>query len=129
LAEVRLRVASERTATASDCVPAIPPVEATIGISAASTTSDSIVASNCVMTTAESDAVNRFTTSHGNLSRAVVSALSVTEASITTPESRRISSSCSSSSTFIASSMVMTPTSRPAVSTTGVEIRWYLLNM
>ena len=33
----RSRVASARTATASDCVPAIPPVEATIGISGRST--------------------------------------------------------------------------------------------
>ena len=35
---VKSRVASARTATVSDCVPALPPIEATIGISAANAT-------------------------------------------------------------------------------------------
>jgi hypothetical protein len=76
LALVRLRVARPRTATASDCVPAIPPVEATMGISAASTTSVAMVSSNCEITMADRDAVKRLMTSQGSRPRAVATALS-----------------------------------------------------
>ena len=43
-------VASARTATVMVCVPALPPIDATIGISTASATMCSMVASNCLIT-------------------------------------------------------------------------------
>ena len=48
--ELADRVARARTATVMVCVPALPPMEATIGISTASATMLSIVASNRLMT-------------------------------------------------------------------------------
>ena len=72
---------------------------------------------------AEIEAVNRFTTSQGSRLFTVSKAPSEIELSSPTPASSSMSSSCPSSSTFIASSMVMTPTRRPPASTTGQEIR------
>ena len=127
LLEVRSLVARERTATVSACVPALPPIEATIGISTASATTVASTSSNCAMTNEASTAVARFTASHGRRCRTVSTVPSESRLSSPTPARRRMSSSCSSSSTDMASSMVITPTSRSLSSTTGAEIRWYWL--
>jgi hypothetical protein len=123
LALVRSFVASARTATVSDWVPALPPIEATIGISTASATTCAIASSNCAITSEARIAVIRFTKSQGSRCFVVSPTRSDRLDSSPTPARRRMSSSCTSSSTFIASSMVMTPTSRPSSSTTGAEIR------
>ncbi len=119
---VRSRVASARTATVSDCVAALPPMEATIGIRTASATSAWMVASNCAITSEARIAVIRFTNSHGKRCRTICAVRSL-RLSSPRPASRRMSSSVSSSRTAMASSMVMTPESRPPESTTGAEIR------
>jgi len=123
LVGVRSRVARPRTATVRLWVPALPPIEATIGISTASATIWAIAASNWAMTSEARIAVTRFTNSHGSRCFVVSPTRSERLDSSPTPASRRMSSSCTSSSTFIASSIVITPTSRPSSSTTGAEIR------
>ncbi len=65
LAAPSLLVASARTVTVMVCVPALPPIDATIGISTASATICSIVASNSLMTNEARTAVPRLTTSQG----------------------------------------------------------------
>ena len=59
LARVSWLVASARTATAMVCVPALPPIEATIGDSAARATSFSMAPPKCEMIVAPSSAVSR----------------------------------------------------------------------
>ncbi len=127
LARVRSRVASARTATVIDCVPALPPMLATIGISTASAVTAAITPSNCAITRDARIAVTRFTASHGNRCRAIASVRSF-RLSSPTPASSSRSSSCSSDRTAIASSIVITPITRPPSSTTGALIRWYWLN-
>ena len=119
---VKSLVAMARTATVSDCVPALPPIDATIGIKTASATNCAIVASNIEMTKDAIIAVAKFTANQGKRPRVVSKTLSDSEPS-PTPARRIISSSYSSSSTIIASSMVITPTSRSSASTTGAEMR------
>ena len=126
-AALRLRVAIARTVTVSAWVPALPPIDATIGISTASATNARIVSVNCEITVAARIAAPRFTVSQTNRPRAISRTPSDSSSS-PTPASSRMSSSASSSSASIASSMVMTPTSRPSASTTGAVVRWYLLN-
>ena len=64
LAAVSSPIASARTATVTVCVPALPPIDATIGISTASATIFSIAPSNWPITSEAITAVNRFTASH-----------------------------------------------------------------
>ena len=64
-------VASARTATVMVCVAALPPIEATIGISTASATICSMVASNSLMTEDASSAVPRLMNSHRKRLRTV----------------------------------------------------------
>ena len=59
-------VANARTATVSACVPALPPIDATIGMRTARATICSIVASKNEITTEANIAVSRFTKSHRN---------------------------------------------------------------
>ena len=113
MAEPRLRVASARTVTVSPWVPALPPIEATIGISTASATKARMVSVNCAITVAARIAAPRFTASHGQRPSAISKTPSLSSSS-PTPASRRMSSSASSSSASIASSMVITPTNRPS---------------
>src|SRR3546814_20128178 len=68
------RVASARTATVRVCVAALPPIEATIGMSTASATTASMVASNSEMTVAARNAVQMFTASQVTRERAVAKA-------------------------------------------------------
>ena len=63
LAGPRSCVASARTATVMVCVPALPPIEATIGISTASATICSMVASNRLITREARMAVTRLASS------------------------------------------------------------------
>ena len=120
---VRSRVAIARTATVNDCVPAFPPMEATIGIKTAKATNSSIVPSNSEITSDAKIAVTRFTASHGN--RCLVVSITRSDRLPSPTPARRIkSSSASSSMKAIASSMVMTPTMRSSSSTTGAVIMW-----
>ena len=66
------RVASARTATVMVCVPALPPMLATIGISTASATIFSIEPSNWLITQDASSAVSRLANSQGNRPLAMV---------------------------------------------------------
>ena len=70
-------MASARTATVMVCVPALPPMEATIGISTASATICSMVASNCLITAGRECAVPRLTSSHQNRAGTIWRTLSV----------------------------------------------------
>ena len=58
--------ASALTATVNVCVPALPPIEATIGINIASATTFSIDASKKPITIDATTAVNKLTKSHEN---------------------------------------------------------------
>ncbi len=120
---VRSRVAIARTATVRVCVPALPPIEATIGISIARATTASIVPEKTPMTMDATIDVNRLTASQGKRALVVSQTLSVSSSSPPTPARRLMSSSASSSSASIASSIVITPTKRPSSSTTGAETR------
>ena len=94
-----------------------------MGISTASATSCAMEFSNSPITDAAATAVRMLVASQGTRRRAVCITLSVRLDSSPTPARRRMSSSCSSSRTAMASSMVMMPTSRSSRSTTGAEIR------
>ena len=63
-AVVSSRSASARTATARVCVPALPPIEAVIGIKTASATIFCSVSSNSPITAEAMNAVTRLTSSH-----------------------------------------------------------------
>ena len=107
-----------RTVTVMVWVPALPPIDATIGISAASATICSIEASNSEMTKLASMAVMRLTTSQGARLRTVRNTLSESSSS-PTPPSSLMSSVASSWMTSTMSSTVSTPTSRWLSSTTA----------
>ena len=66
LEAVRSLVANARTATVSDWVPALPPMDATMGMSTARATIIPIASENWLMTTDAAIAVARLTISHGN---------------------------------------------------------------
>ena len=112
------RRASARTATVTVCVPALPPIEATIGISTASATRRSMVASNNPITAEATIAVTRLISSQ-ELRPCNVSSSDERRFASPTPASAIRSSSASSSMTSITSSMVIIPIRRPCSSTTG----------
>src|SRR5438132_1160014 len=123
------RVASARTATVMVWVAALPPWLATIGASTASATIFSSWPSNRPSTEDARQAVARLTSSKLKRARAMVQTLSDNCSSLVTPPSAFKSSSASSSITSTTSSMVITPTSRFSVSTTGAATRLYLPNI
>ena len=123
---VKSLVAIARTATVKDCVPALPPMDATIGINTAKATIFVIAISNCAITIEAAIEVIKLTANHGIRCLVVSMTRSDSDPS-PTPARRIMSSSCSSSRTAIASSMVIRPINRPSPSTTGAEIRWYWL--
>ena len=82
----RLRVASARTVTVSACVPALPPIEATIGIRTASATKARMVSVNCEITVAARIAVQRLTASHTKRPRAISKTPSLSSSSPTPAE-------------------------------------------
>ncbi len=120
---VSSRVAIARTATVRVWVPALPPIEATIGIRTASATSCWMVPSNTPMTIDAAIAVKRLTSNQVKRDRVVSRIALERSSSSPTPARRIMSSSYSSSITSTTSSTVITPTSRPLSSTTGAEIR------
>ena len=122
LAGPRSRVARARTVTVMVWVAALPPIEATTGISTASATIWPMVASNNLITLEASSAVPRFMSSQVNRLRTVSMTVSITLSS-PTPPSRRRSSSASSWITSTTSSTVTTPTNRLLASTTGADFR------
>jgi hypothetical protein len=124
----RSRVASARTATVMVCVPALPPIEATIGIRMASATIWSIEASNHEITQDASTAVARLSKSQLKRDRVVDHTVSVISSS-PTPPSRSMSSSASSCITSTMSSTISMPTSRPSSSVTAAETRLYWPNL
>ena len=71
LAGVSSRIARARTATVRVWVPALPPIEATIGIRIASATIWSMVASNRPITSEASTAVPRLSKSQAKRERTV----------------------------------------------------------
>jgi hypothetical protein len=79
------RVASARTVTVMVCVPALPPIEATIGISTASATICSMVASNRLITQEARMAVARLISSQLKRDRTVETMLSDSSSSPTPP--------------------------------------------
>ena len=125
----RLRVASARTATVMVWVPALPPIEATIGMRMASATICSIVPSNHEITQEARMAVSRLTNSQEKRERVVCQTVSVMVSSAPTPPRCRMSSSASSWITSTMSSTISVPTSRPASSTTAAETRLYCSNL
>ena len=81
--------------TASVCIPALPPIDATIGIKNASATTFSISAPNILITQEASNAVARLTSSQLNRLLVFTKTLSVIS-SLPTPAKSRTSSSASS---------------------------------
>ena len=92
-------IAKARTATARVCVPAFPPMDATMGISTASATTSWIVPWNREITIEARTAVARLTVSQINRLRAVCSEERLMSDSLPRPTSRIKSSSASSSIT------------------------------
>jgi hypothetical protein len=109
------------------CVPALPPIEATIGIKIARATISSIVASKNPITRDARTAVNRLINNQEKRPLETLIALSVIFSS-PTPPSNFISSPASSCITSTISSAVITPISLPLISTTGAETRSNLSN-
>ena len=119
---VKSLVASVLTVTANVCMPALPPIEATIGIKNASTTICSIVAPNKLMHHVAKNAVNKFNSSQLNLLYVFLKTPSVITSS-PTPANLKASSSASSFNTVKTSSLVIIPTSLFDLSTTQAEFK------
>ena len=88
-------VAIARMVTAKVCIPAFPPIEATIGMRKAKATICSIEAPKKLITQVASKAVNRFNNNQLNLLFVLSITLSVISSS-PTPAKRKASSSASS---------------------------------
>ena len=115
-------VAIALTVTAKVCIPALPPIEATIGIKKAKATICSIVAPNLLITHVANKAVNKFKSNQLNLLFVFFKILSVISSS-PTPASLRTSSSASSFTTVKISSLVIIPTNLLFLSTTPADVR------
>ena len=83
-------MASALTATVMVCVPALPPIDATIGISTASATICSMVASNRLITAEARIAVTRLASSQVKRSRVVCHTESLTNSPATPPMRRDV---------------------------------------
>ena len=119
---VKSFVAIVLTVTANVCIPAFPPIEATIGIRKARTTICSIVAPNKLIHQVARKAVNKFNKSQLNLLLVFVTIPSVISSS-PTPASLNASSSASSYRTVRTSSFIIIPTNLLFLSTTAAELR------
>ena len=115
-------MANVLTVTANVCIPALPPIEATIGIKNAKTTICSIVAPNKLMHHVAKNAVNKFNNNQLNLLLVFVITPSVIFSS-PTPANLKASSSASSFKTVKTSSYVIIPTNLLFLSTTQAEFR------
>ena len=119
---VKSLVASVLTVTAKVCIPAFPPIEATIGIKKAKTTICSIVAPNKLMHHVAKNAVKRFNKSQLNRLFVLTKTPSVISSS-PTPANLKASSSASSFNTVRTSSYVIIPTNLLLLSTTHAEFK------
>ena len=119
---VKSFVAIVLTVTAKVCIPALPPIDATIGIKKAKTTICSIVAPNRLMHQVARKAVNRFNNNQLNLLLVFFTIPSVIYSS-PTPASLNASSSASSFNTVRTSSFIIIPTNLLFLSTTAAEFR------
>ena len=117
-------VAIKRTVTVKVCVPAFPPMDATIGINMANATTFSILALKRLMTVDASIAVNKLIASHTNLFLVILNAVSDISSSLT-PANLKVSSSASSFIIVTISSPVIIPMSLWLLSTTPAEKRLY----
>ena len=128
LAAFSSRLDRARTATARVWVPALPPRDETMGMRMARAITWAMAPWKAPITLEATAAVPRFSTSQGRRERTAPARLASRPTS-DTPARARMSSSPSSRMTPTMSSTVNWPTSRPPGSTTGAEIRWYLLKM
>ena len=119
---VKSLVAKVLTVTAKVCIPAFPPIEATIGIKKANTTICSIVAPNKLIHHVARKAVNKLRSNQLNLLFVFVNTPSVISSS-PTPANLKVSSSASSFKTVKTSSEVIIPTSLLVLSTTHAEFK------
>ena len=110
------------TVTASVCIPAFPPIEATIGIKKANTTICSIVAPNRLIHHVARKAVNKLSKSQLNLLFVFLTIPSVISSS-PTPANLKASSSASSFKTVKTSSFIIIPTNLLFLSTTAAEFK------
>ena len=124
---LRSRIASARTTTVTVWVPALPPIEATIGMRTASATTCAMVASKIAITPEARIAVPRLMSSQRKRCFVVSSTL-LCRSDSDTPPRRRISSSASSSTISTTSSTVTRPSSLPLSFTTGAETSPYWRN-
>ena len=106
--------------TAKVCIPAFPPIDATIGIKNAKATICSIDAPNILITHVASNAVNKFKSNQLNLLFVFFKTLSVISSS-PTPANLKTSSWASSLRTVKTSSPVIIPTNLLSLSTTPAE--------
>ena len=119
---VKSFVANVLTVTAKVCIPALPPIDATIGMRNARTTICSIVAPNKLITHVARNAVNRFNKSQLNLLLVFLKTPSVISSS-PTPANLKASSSASSFNTVKTSSYMIIPTNLFDLSTTAAEFK------
>ena len=119
---VKSFVASVLTVTAKVCIPALPPIDATIGIKKASTTICSIVAPNKLIHQVAKKAVNKFKSNQLNLLFVFVITPSVISSS-PTPANLKASSSAYSFKTVKTSSDVIIPTNLLFLSMTHAEFK------
>ena len=115
-------VAKALIVTARVCIPAFPPIDATMGIKNAKATICSIEAPNLLITHVANNAVNKFNSNQLNLLLVFCKMLSVISSS-PTPASLKTSSSASSLRTVKTSSPVIMPTSLLPLSTTPADMR------
>ena len=108
--------------TAKVCIPAFPPIDATIGIKKASATICSIEAPKKLITQVANNAVNKFNNNQLNLLFVLSITLSVISSS-PTPAKRKASSSASSCTTVTTSSAVIMPTSLFSLFTTPADTK------
>ena len=111
--------AMERTVTASVCAPVFPPMPAIIGMNTASTGKTAMSESKNPTTADATNAVHRFTSSHGERWRMLEKIGSKIPSSAPAPAIFWMSSVFSSRMMSITSSCVMMPSSSPSESTTG----------
>ena len=104
-------------------VPAMPPIEATMGMSAASAATFSMVPSKRPTTAAARNAVARLMPSHTSRRRVEGITPANTSSSSRRPAADMTSCAASSRITSTTSSTVMRPSSLPVVSTTAADTR------
>ena len=115
-------VANALIVTAKVCMPALPPMDATIGIRKARATICSIDAPNKLITHVANKAVNKFNKSQLNLLLVFCKTVSVITSS-PTPASLSTSSSASSFKTVKTSSPVIMPTNLFSLLTTPADTK------